>query len=59
MDSEVQIQTNSLTHAIKGSYLLHKQVQLDFRYLAHRRLATISPVNRWQSHLQFDVNYRF
>jgi hypothetical protein len=59
MDSEVQIQTNSLTHAIKGSYLVHKQVQLDFRYLAHRRLATTSAVNRWQNHLQFDVNYRF
>jgi hypothetical protein len=59
MDSEMQIQTNSLTHAIKGSYLVHKQVQLDFRYLAHRRLATLAVNNRWQNHLQFDVNYRF
>jgi hypothetical protein len=59
MDSEVVIQTNSLTHAIKGSYLVHRQVQLDFRYLAHRRLQTIAALNRLQNHVQFDVNYRF
>jgi hypothetical protein len=59
MDSEMIIQTNSLSHAIKGSYLVHRQVQLDFRYLTHRRLQTLSPVNRWQNHVQFDVHYRF
>jgi len=59
MDSEVAIQTNSLTHAIKASYLVQRQVQLDFRYLVHRRLQTLAAINRWQNHVQFDVTYRF
>lgn len=59
MDSEMVIQTNAITHAVKGSYMLHKQVQFDVRYLAHRRLETLAPVNRWLHHVQFDVNYKF
>jgi hypothetical protein len=59
MDSEMVIQTNSVSHAIRARTLLHKQVELTWRYFAHRRLATTLPDNRWLSHLQFDVQYRF
>ncbi len=58
-ESEVTIQTNSLTHAIRARYLVEKQVELAVRYFATRRLNTLSPENRWLQHLQLDVQYRF
>ena len=59
MDSEMVIQTNSVSHAVRARYMLRRQVEFAWRYLAHRRLATTSPENRWLNHLQFDVQYRF
>jgi hypothetical protein len=59
MDSEMVIQTNSVTHAVRARYMLQKQVEFAFRYFATRRLATTLPDNRWLNHLQFDVQYRF
>jgi hypothetical protein len=59
MDSEMIIQTNSVSHAVRGAYMLNKQVQLNARYLLHRRLQTVLPVNRWQNHVQVDMIYRF
>jgi hypothetical protein len=59
MDSEMVIQTNSVSHAVRARYMLRRQVEFAWRYLAHRRLQTTSPENRWLNHLQFDVQYRF
>lgn len=59
MDSEMLIQTNSVTHSARARYMLRKQVEFAWRYFAHRRLATAAPENRWTNHLQFDVQYRF
>ncbi len=59
MDSEMLIQTNSITHSARARYMLRKQVEFAWRYFAHRRLATTAPENRWTNHLQFDVQYRF
>lgn len=59
MDSEMLIQTNSVTHSARARYMLRKQVEFAWRYFAHRRLATTAPDNRWTNHLQFDVQYRF
>lgn len=59
MDSEMLIQTNSVTHSARARYMLRKQVEFAWRYFAHRRLTTTAPENRWTNHLQFDVQYRF
>jgi hypothetical protein len=59
MDSEMLIQTNSLTHAARARYQLHRQVELATRYFLTRRLETAAPINRWLQHFQFDVQYRF
>lgn len=59
MDSEMLIQTNSITHSARARYMLRKQVEFALRYFAHRRLATTAVDNRWLNHLQFDVQYRF
>ena len=59
MDSEFFIQTNNLTHAVRGRYSLRKAVEFTLRYFAHRRLQTVAPENRWLNHIQFDIQYRF
>ena len=59
MDSEMLIQTNSVTHSARARYMLRRQVEFAWRYFAHRRLATTAAENRWTNHLQFDVQYRF
>lgn len=59
MDSEMVIQTNSLTHAVRARYMLHKQIELTVRYFATRRLQTTALENRWLGHFQFDAQYRF
>jgi hypothetical protein len=59
MDSEMIIQTNSVSHAVRARYMLRRQVEFAWRYFAHRRLQTTAPENRWLNHLQFDVQYRF
>lgn len=59
MDSEMLIQTNSVTHSARARYMLRRQVEFAWRYFAHRRLATTAADNRWTNHVQFDVQYRF
>ena len=59
MESDVTIQTNSVTHWLTASSMLRKNVQLRSQYDLTRRLQTNAPENRWLNRLQLDMIYSF
>jgi hypothetical protein len=59
MESDVTIQTNSVTHWLTGAYMVRKNVELRSQYYFTRRLQTTSPVNRWLNRWQLDMIYNF
>ncbi len=59
MESDVTLQTNSLAHVMSASYMLRKQIQLQWNYYLTRRLQSTAVENRWLNRFQFDVIYKF